>query len=111
MSGPPPYPYDRRGPPRPISPPHPEDDRPRFDDRGGDRPYYNNRNNDECTLCDKKFGKLKMNRKHCNLCGISVCGYCSNNRKRLSQMDKKSYRVCDFCDVKLTNIAFENMYK
>ena len=53
---------------------------------------------------------LNANRKHCRLCGMTVCAYCSNNKKQLSRKDKSLYRVCDYCDVKVSNQGFEKMY-
>lgn len=43
-------------------------------------------------------------RHHCRRCGKSVCQKCSMTKRYLSKSDKKTlYRICDFCDTKLSN--------
>ena len=63
----------------------------------------NRQKRDECQLCGNTFNKLAKKRYFCNYCGRSICDACSQNYRRLSQMDKKNHKVCDFCDHQLSN--------
>lgn len=61
-----------------------------------------------CELCNAVFNKLRGNpRHHCRNCFKSVCDKCSNNKRRIYRNSEKEYRVCDFCDTKLSNFKLE----
>jgi len=69
-----------------------------------------------CMLCLIEFGgfgKLGVGKKrlNCKKCGISVCELCSQTSRRLSKMDKKSYKVCDRCDHSMSNTMFKDNLK
>ena len=57
-----------------------------------------------CYLCEVEFKKFKKKSFQCKRCGQSVCDPCSRNMVRLSQMDKKAYKVCDMCEHEMLNI-------
>lgn len=53
---------------------------------------------ESCMLCIKQlsgFKTSKNRRHHCRHCGMSVCNLCSQNRRRLSKLDKEKHRICD----------------
>lgn len=59
-----------------------------------------------CMLCSHKFGSVFMigsEAENCSRCGKAVCDPCSSQKRRLSKLEKKKYRVCDLCDTVLSN--------
>ena len=56
-----------------------------------------------CYLCDVKFERFKKTAYQCKRCGQSVCDLCSRNMLKLSQIDKKLYKVCDMCEHEMLN--------
>lgn len=54
-----------------------------------------------CMLCEIPFSM--MNRKHhCRVCGFIICGHCSRNRSKLTELDalgveRNGSRCCDKC--------------
>eukprot|EP00347_Sterkiella_histriomuscorum_P005670 403355710 len=76
---------------------------------------------ENCGLCEKNLGRSALagaitgtgsfhKRHHCRKCGTTVCSLCSQQKRRLSKVDKKKYRVCDVCDTLMSNCNFESMY-
>ncbi|CDW79685.1 and ph domain-containing protein 6 [Stylonychia lemnae] len=71
---------------------------------------------DNCGLCEKPLSRITLagtstqKRHHCRKCGTSVCNLCSQQKRRLSKVDKKKFRVCDVCDTLMSNNNFESMY-
>jgi hypothetical protein len=64
---------------------------------------------ENCMLCTTKFGFLTV-QHNCRKCGKAVCDTCSRNKRRLSKIDKDKFRVCDECDILLSNYNFSRMY-
>ncbi|CDW80664.1 fyve zinc finger family protein [Stylonychia lemnae] len=65
-------------------------------------------NADSCFSCEKELAKSlglmrKKGRHHCRRCARTVCNNCWKNERRISQNDKKTYKVCDQCDFELSN--------
>jgi hypothetical protein len=60
-------------------------------------------------LCSQKFGLLNS-AKNCKKCGKCICDACSKPRRRLSKLEKSKFRVCDECDILLSNYNFTRMY-
>ena len=69
--------------------------------------YKNREKREDCQLCGCEFSKLTKKRFYCSYCGRSVCDACSQNFRRLSQMDKKQHKICDFCDHQLSNFQIK----
>lgn len=64
---------------------------------------------DNCLLCAAKFGIFSL-QHNCKKCGKAVCDTCSKSKRRLSKIDKDKFRVCDECDILLSNYNFSRMY-
>ena len=64
---------------------------------------------ENCQLCAVKFTFL-CREHNCKKCGKAVCDTCSHNKRRLSKIDKEKFRVCDECDILLSNYNFSRMY-
>ena len=75
-----------------------------------DKVKENWKDSKKCQICEAKF-KLTKGKHHCRRWGSCVCSKCSNQERRLSKSNPKTYRVCDICDFKIDNQEFENTYK
>ena len=65
-----------------------------------------------CMLCSETYGHFRMlQKKNCRRCGKSVCESCSKSSRRLSQIDKKTHRVCDECDALMANHLLLKMFE
>ena len=53
---------------------------------------------------------LQSEAVNCNRCGKAVCEQCSTSKRRLSKLEKKKYRVCDYCDTVLVNFSLDQMW-
>lgn len=78
-----------------------EDQEAVFEELRGGKPvapvWRPDRDHPACNVCKAKFNMIKR-RHHCRLCGAVVCDYCSQNKKRLPNIDlTKDVRVCDGC--------------
>lgn len=66
-----------------------------------------------CMLClaafTSAFGKNPS--KHCKRCGKSICGVCSEGRRRLSRTDPELHRVCDMCDTEMDNFKLKQNHE
>lgn len=60
-------------------------------------------------MCAAKFGIFSL-QHNCKKCGKAVCDTCSKSKRRLSKIDKDKFRVCDECDILLSNYNFSRMY-
>ena len=61
-----------------------------------------------CMLCSETFGRIKIIfKRHCKRCGKAVCHNCSNQKRRLCQIEGKKRRVCDECDALMDNHVLE----
>jgi len=63
-----------------------------------------------CMLCSKLYNVSMLfgtDKQNCSRCGKSVCDNCSQAKVRLSKLEKKKHRVCDFCDSVLSNFKLD----
>ena len=79
--------------------------------------HRNRQKKDNCQLCGHHFNNLTKvlskgdKRFYCKHCGKSVCDACSQNLRKLSKMDKKAHKICDFCDHSISNAQFKQTLK
>ncbi|KAM3141545.1 hypothetical protein pb186bvf_006409 [Paramecium bursaria] len=68
------------------------------------------KNQKECIICHRSFGKLTFKKRQCKFCGSCVCKDHSRKKRQDPQNKEKFVRVCDICDDKYIRRTVQGTY-